>query len=212
MKKIVILISGRGSNMQAIVDAQIPGAQIAAVIANKADASGLVWAAERGIATTVVSHKNYDSRESFDAALAACIDGYAPDLVVLAGFMRILTADFVNHYSGRLLNIHPSLLPAFTGLHTHERALSEGVKVHGCTVHFVTADLDHGPIIIQATVPVLDTDTEEQLSARVLAQEHRVYPQAVRWFVEDRLVLNQGRVVINHVKFSEAVTHPSVEA
>lgn len=212
MKKIVILISGRGSNMQAIVDAQIPGAQIAAVIANKADASGLVWAAARGIATAVVSHKNYDSRESFDAALAACIDGYAPDLVVLAGFMRILTADFVNHYSGRLLNIHPSLLPAFTGLHTHERALSEGVKVHGCTVHFVTADLDHGPIIIQATVPVLDTDTEEQLSARVLAQEHRVYPQAVRWFVEDRLVLNQGRVVINHVKFSEAVTHPSVEA
>lgn len=212
MKKIVILISGRGSNMQAIVDAQIPGAQIAAVIANKADASGLAWAAERGIATTVVSHKNYDSRESFDAALAACIDGYAPDLVVLAGFMRILTADFVNHYSGRLLNIHPSLLPAFTGLHTHERALNEGVKVHGCTVHFVTADLDHGPIIIQATVPVLDTDTEEQLSARVLAQEHRVYPQAVRWFVEDRLVLNQGRVVINHVKFSEAVTHPSVEA
>lgn len=212
MKKIVILISGRGSNMQAIVDAQIPGAQIAAVIANKADASGLAWAAERGIATAVVSHKNYDSRESFDAALAACIDGYAPDLVVLAGFMRILTADFVNHYSGRLLNIHPSLLPAFTGLHTHERALSEGVKVHGCTVHFVTADLDHGPIIIQATVPVLDTDTEEQLSARVLAQEHRVYPQAVRWFVEDRLVLNQGRVVINHVKFSEAVTHPSVEA
>lgn len=212
MKKIVILISGRGSNMQAIVDAQIPGAQIAAVIANKADASGLVWAAERGIATAVVSHKNYDSRESFDAALAACIDGYAPDLVVLAGFMRILTADFVNHYSGRLLNIHPSLLPAFTGLHTHERALNEGVKVHGCTVHFVTADLDHGPIIIQATVPVLDTDTEEQLSARVLAQEHRVYPQAVRWFVEDRLVLNQGRVVINHVKFSEAVTHPSVEA
>lgn len=212
MKKIVILISGRGSNMQAIVDAQISGAQIAAVIANKADASGLVWAAERGIATAVISHKNYDSRESFDAALAACIDGYAPDLVVLAGFMRILTADFVNHYSGRLLNIHPSLLPAFTGLHTHERALSEGVKVHGCTVHFVTADLDHGPIIIQATVPVLDTDTEEQLSARVLAQEHRVYPQAVRWFVEDRLVLNQGRVVINHVKFSEAVTHPSVEA
>lgn len=212
MKKIVILISGRGSNMQAIVDAQIPGAQIAAVIANKADASGLVWAAERGIATAVVSHKNYDSRESFDAALAACIDDYAPDLVVLAGFMRILTADFVNHYSGRLLNIHPSLLPAFTGLHTHERALNEGVKVHGCTVHFVTADLDHGPIIIQATVPVLDTDTEEQLSARVLAQEHRVYPQAVRWFVEDRLVLNQGRVVINHVKFSEAVTHPSVEA
>lgn len=212
MKKIVILISGRGSNMQAIVDAQIPGAQIAAVIANKADASGLVWAAARGIATAVVSHKNYDSRESFDAALAACIDGYAPDLVVLAGFMRILTADFVNHYSGRLLNIHPSLLPAFTGLHTHERALNEGVKVHGCTVHFVTADLDHGPIIIQATVPVLDTDTEEQLSARVLAQEHRVYPQAVRWFVEDRLVLNQGRVVINHVKFSEAVTHPSVEA
>lgn len=212
MKKIVILISGRGSNMQAIVDAQIPGAQIAAVIANKADASGLVWAAARGIATAVVSHKNYDSRESFDAALAACIDGYAPDLVVLAGFMRILTADFVNHYSGRLLNIHPSLLPAFTGLHTHERALSEGVKVHGCTVHFVTADLDHGPIIIQATVPVLDTDTEEQLSARVLAQEHRVYPQAVRWFVEDRLVLNQGRVVINHVKFSEAATHPSVEA
>ncbi|KAF0814628.1 Phosphoribosylglycinamide formyltransferase [Andreprevotia sp. IGB-42] len=194
MKNIVILISGRGSNMQAIVDADIAGAKIAAVIANRADAGGLVWAAERGIDTAVLDHKGFAGREAFDAALAELIDGYRPDLVVLAGFMRILTAGFVNHYANRLINIHPSLLPSFTGLHTHERAINEGVKFAGCTVHFVTAELDHGPIIAQAVVPVLDDDTPDTLAARVLKEEHRLYPQAVADFAADRLVLEAGRV------------------
>lgn len=212
MKKIVILISGRGSNMQAIVEAQIPGAEVVAVIANKPDAAGIAWAEAQGIDTLVVTHKNYDSREAFDQALASFIDGYEADLVVLAGFMRILTAEFVHHFAGRLINIHPSLLPSFTGLHTHERALSEGVKVHGCTVHFVTADLDHGPIIIQATVPVLENDTADSLSARVLQQEHRIYPQAVRWLLDGRVQLRDGRVFINQAQFSEGTTFPLVEA
>ena len=212
MKKIVILISGRGSNMQAIVEAQIPGAEVVAVIANKPEAAGIAWAEAQGIATLVVTHKNYDSREAFDQALASFIDGYEADLVVLAGFMRILTAEFVNHFAGRLINIHPSLLPAFTGLHTHERALSEGVKVHGCTVHFVTADLDHGPIIIQAVVPVLENDTVETLSARTLQQEHRIYPQAVCWLLDGRAQLREGRVFINQAQFSEGATFPLVEA
>ncbi|SMC26902.1 phosphoribosylglycinamide formyltransferase-1 [Andreprevotia lacus DSM 23236] len=194
MKNIVILISGRGSNMQAIVDAQVPGGRIAAVIANRADAGGLAWAAERGIATAVLDHKQFAGREAFDAALVALIDGYAPDLVVLAGFMRILTAGFVNHYANRLINIHPSLLPSFTGLHTHERALAEGVKFAGCTVHFVTAELDHGPIIAQAAVPVLDDDTPDALAARVLKEEHRLYPQAVADFVAGRLLIDGNRV------------------
>ncbi|WP_148717185.1 phosphoribosylglycinamide formyltransferase [Chitinolyticbacter meiyuanensis] len=194
MKNIVILISGRGSNMQAIVDAAIPEARIAAVIANRADAAGLAWAAERGIATAVLDHKQFDGREAFDAALTELIDGYAPDLVVLAGFMRILTAGFVARYENRLINIHPSLLPAFTGLHTHERAIAEGVKFAGCTVHFVTAELDHGPIIAQAAVPVLDDDTPEQLAARVLKEEHRLYPLAVRLFAQQRLHIEHGRV------------------
>ncbi|GAA5784098.1 phosphoribosylglycinamide formyltransferase [Chitiniphilus shinanonensis] len=194
MKNIVILISGRGSNMQAIVEAAIPEARIAAVIANRADAGGLAWAAERGIATAVLDHKAFDGREAFDAALAQLIDGYAPDLVVLAGFMRILTPGFVNHYAGRLVNIHPSLLPAFTGLHTHERALAEGVKFAGCTVHFVTAELDHGPIIAQAVVPVLEDDSADTLAARVLKEEHRLYPEAVRLFAQGRLSIDQGRV------------------
>ena len=212
MKNIVILISGRGSNMQAIVDAAIPGARIAAVIANKADASGLAWAAERGIATAVVPHREHATREDFDRALAACIDGYAPDLVVLAGFMRILGAEFVSHYAGRLLNIHPSLLPSFPGLHTHERALDEGVKVHGCTVHFVTADLDHGPIIVQAAVPVADDDTADTLAARVLQQEHQVYPAAVRWFVEERLGIEQGRVRLADARRHGALRSPALDA
>jgi phosphoribosylglycinamide formyltransferase-1 len=193
MKKVVVLISGRGSNMEALLKAKLP-VEFAAVISNRADAQGLATAAAAGVPTAVVDHKAYAGREVFDAALAATIDGYAPDLVVLAGFMRILTADFVRHYEGRLLNIHPSLLPSFPGLHTHQRALDEGVKVHGCTVHFVTADLDHGPVVIQAAVPVADGDDEASLSARVLAEEHRVYAQAVRWFAEDRLSLAQGRV------------------
>jgi phosphoribosylglycinamide formyltransferase-1 len=197
MKNIVILISGRGSNMQAVVRAaqaeQWP-ARIAAIISNRADALGLSFAAEHGIPTLVVSNKDFPNREAFDAALKAAIDRFAPDLVILAGFMRILTAPFVAHYEARLLNIHPSLLPSFPGLATHRQALTTGVKVHGATVHFVTADLDLGPIVAQAAVPVLEGDTEEALAARVLAQEHIIYPRAIRWFVEGRLSLDKGLV------------------
>ena len=197
MKNIVILISGRGSNMEALIAARDAGTlpvHIAAVISNRPDAKGLETAARAGIATHYVDHKAFPSREAFDAALAECIDGFAPDLVVLAGFMRILTEGFVRHYEGRLLNIHPSLLPSFPGLHTHQRAIDEGVRIHGCTVHFVTPALDHGPVVIQAAVPVLDGDDEDALAARVLRQEHRIYPQAVRWFAEDRLSLVEGKV------------------
>jgi len=194
MKNLVILISGRGSNMQAIVDADIPGARIAAVISNRSDAGGLAWAAERGIATAVLDHKQFADRESFDAKLAELIDGYQPDLVVLAGFMRILTQGFTAHYAGRMLNIHPSLLPAFPGLHTHQQAINAGCRIAGCTVHFVTAELDHGPIVAQGAVPVYHDDTEATLAARVLEQEHRLYPQAVAQFVAGRLSLDGLRV------------------
>ncbi len=197
MKSIVVLISGRGSNMEAIVRANIPGARIAAVVSNRPDAQGLAFAASHGITTSVVDHKAFADREAFDAALAETIDAHQPDLVVLAGFMRVLTSGFVRRYEGRLLNIHPSLLPAFPGLHTHQRALDAGVRIHGATVHFVTAELDCGPVLIQAAVPVLATDDEQDLAARVLAQEHRIYPQAVRWFVEGRVDLAaDGRVRI----------------
>lgn len=192
MKSIVILISGRGSNMEAIVRAAIAGARIAAVISNRPTAGGLAFAAANGIATEVVDHTAFADRAAFDAALAEAIDRHTPDLVVLAGFMRVLTADFVRHYEGRLINIHPSLLPSFTGLHTHKRALEAGVRVHGTTVHFVTAELDCGPIIIQAVVPVLDGDDEAALAARVLVQEHRIFPQAVRWIVEGRVSVVDG--------------------
>ena len=186
MKNIVILISGGGSNMAAIVRAaqqeqwsQTLGARIAAVISNKADAAGLVFAAEQGIATAVLNHRAYAGREDFDAALAAQIDAFDPALVVLAGFMRILTPGFVARYAGRLLNIHPSLLPAFPGLHTHQRAIDMGCKFAGCTVHQVTAELDNGPILAQAVVPVFVGDTAAELAARVLSQEHVIYPRAV---------------------------------
>ena len=197
MKNIVILISGRGSNMEALIAARDAGTlpvNIAAVISNRPDAAGLETAEKAGITAHYINHKAFAEREVFDAALAECIDGFAPDLVVLAGFMRILGDGFVRHYAGRLMNIHPSLLPAFPGLHTHRRALDEGVRIHGCSVHFVTPTLDHGPIIIQAAVPVLDSDDEATLAARVLRQEHRIYPQAVRWFVAGRLRLEGGRV------------------
>ena len=194
MKRMVVLISGRGSNMQAMVEAGLP---VAAVISNRADAAGLAYAAGRGIATSVVSHRDYATREAFDAALAQAIDAFSPELVALAGFMRILTEGFVLRYQGRMLNIHPSLLPAFTGLDTHARALAAGVKLHGCTVHFVTAQLDHGPIVMQAAVPVLPQDDEAALAARVLAQEHRIYPQAARWFLEGQLVIEGGVVRVN---------------
>jgi phosphoribosylglycinamide formyltransferase-1 len=197
MQRIVILISGRGSNMEALVAACAAEgwpARVVAVLSNRPDAGGLAYAAARGIPTAVVDHRRFPAREAFDAALAEAIDAHAPDLVVLAGFMRVLGAAFVARYDGRLLNIHPSLLPAFPGLHTHRRALDAGCAVAGATVHFVTAELDHGPIVMQSVVPVLAGDTEQTLAARVLATEHRIYPQSVRWFVEGRLRLVDGRV------------------
>ena len=190
MRNIVILISGSGSNMAAIVRAAEQGrwdqrlnARVAAVVSNRADAQGLVFAQDHGIATQVLDHKTFASREAFDAALMAEIDRYAPDLLVLAGFMRILTPGFVTHYAGRLLNIHPSLLPAFPGLNTHQRAIDAGCRFAGATVHQVTAELDHGAILAQAVVPVLPNDTAESLAARVLSQEHLIYPQAVAEFL-----------------------------
>ena len=186
MKTGVILISGRGSNMRSLVEAGT-GLDIRAVISNRPDAKGLEWARAQGLATRVVDHTTYASREAFDEALAAAIDEHSPDLLLLAGFMRVLTPAFIARYPRRILNIHPSLLPSFPGLHTHRRALDAGVKLHGCTVHVVTPSLDAGPIVIQAAVPVLGNDTEESLAERVLAAEHRIYPQAVRWFLEDRI-------------------------
>jgi phosphoribosylglycinamide formyltransferase 1 len=180
----VVLISGRGSNLRALLDAGLP---VSAVISNRADAEGLAFAAARGVATRVVEHRGHATREAFDAALALEIERFTPRLVALAGFMRILTPGFVARYHARLLNIHPSLLPAFPGLHTHRRVLETGCKVSGATVHLVTPDLDHGPIVMQSVVPVLSGDTEESLAARVLASEHRIYPQAVSWFVRGQL-------------------------
>ena len=192
MKRIVILISGRGSNMEAIVErcsSEGWNATVAAVVSNRPDAKGLAFAQARGLATAVVDHKQHAARELFDAELARVIDGFAPDLVVLAGFMRILGDAFVRRYEGRMLNIHPSLLPAFPGLDTHQRAIEAGCKAAGATVHFVTPALDHGPIVAQAVVPVLPSDDEDALATRVLAREHVMYPRAVRWFVEGRLRL-----------------------
>lgn len=198
MKRIVILISGRGSNMEAIVQAcrgEGWRARIAAVISNRPDAAGLKFASARGVPTAVVDHKAYPSRDRFDAALADEIERHGADLVVLAGFMRILGAGFVERFAGRLLNIHPSLLPSFTGLHTHRRAIEAGCKLAGATVHLVTAELDHGPIVAQAVVPVMPGDTEVTLSARVLAREHVIYPRAVRWFVHEELRVEGLRVI-----------------
>jgi phosphoribosylglycinamide formyltransferase-1 len=195
MKNIVILISGRGSNMEAIVAALAADrwpARIAAVVSNKPEASGLAFAQSHGIPTAVVDHRAYPDREAFDAVLRQTIDGFAPDLVVLAGFMRVLTPAFVAHYAQRMVNVHPSLLPSFPGLKTHQRALEAGVKLHGATIHFVTADLDLGPIVLQGVVPVKAGDDPETLRQRVLAVEHQIYPRAVRWFVEDRLSVAGG--------------------
>ena len=197
MTRIAILISGRGSNMEAIVQAcaeQGWQAQVVAVLANRPGAAGLRFAAAHGIGTAVVDHKAYADREDFDAALAGAIDAFAPDLLLLAGFMRILGRAFVRRYEGRMLNVHPSLLPAFPGLHTHRRALAAGCKAVGATVHFVTPELDHGPIVIQGVVPVRPGDDEVALSARVLATEHMIYPLAVRWFVQGQLRVRDGLV------------------
>ena len=199
MKKLVILISGRGSNMEAIVRAcsreEWP-AQVAAVIASRPDAAGLAFAASHGIATAVVDHRQFPDRESFDTALARQIDVFTPDLVALAGFMRVLTSGFVDRYAGRMLNVHPSLLPSFAGLKTHQQALDAGVRLHGASVHFVTSQLDHGPIVVQSAVPVLNGDDAAALAERVLATEHMIYPRAVRWFVEGRLALDGLRVTL----------------
>lgn len=198
--RVVVLISGRGSNLSAILNAAAAPdypATVVSVIANKADAPGLQLAASAGVVTEVVPSQGITDRAAYDQSLLAVIDRYAPDLVVLAGFMRILTPDFVNHYADRMINIHPSLLPAFTGLHTHQRALDAGVHLHGCTVHFVTAELDHGPMIAQAAIPVLPNDTATSLALRVLNEEHRVYPAAVRWFAEGRLKIVGQRVLLD---------------
>ena len=196
---VVVLISGSGSNLQALIDSVARGenpARIAAVISNRADAYGLQRAKQAGIATELLDHKQFDGREAFDAALIQAIDAHQPDLVVLAGFMRILTPGFVQHYAGRLLNIHPSLLPRHKGLHTHQRALEAGDSEHGCSVHFVTEELDGGPLVVQAVLPVMADDTAESLASRVHQQEHKIYPLAVRWFAEGRLRLGaQGAML-----------------
>lgn len=202
---VVALISGRGSNLQAIIDAAEDGslpAVIRAVISNRPGAVGLGRAARAGISTAVVDHTRYPDRAGFDAALQQAVDRYQPALVVLAGFMRVLTPDFVAHYHGRMLNIHPSLLPRFRGLHTHERALAEGATEHGASVHFVTDDLDGGPVVLQARVPVLAGDTPERLAARVLVQEHRIYPEVIRWVAEGRLRMEGGQVLLDGAPLS----------
>lgn len=199
-KRIVVLISGNGSNLQAIIDACAIGsidAQIASVISNRADAFGLERARRANIATVAIDHRLFDSREAFDTELMRAIDAQQPDLIVLAGFMRILTAEFVTHYRGRLINIHPSLLPKYTGLHTHRRALEAGDTEHGATVHFVTEQLDGGPAIMQARIAIRPDDTEQSIAARLLPQEHAIYPLAVQWFIEGRLQLDDNRVLLD---------------
>jgi len=204
--KIVVLISGRGSNLQSIINAisnkELP-ATIAAVISNKKGAEGLRHAEAAGLPVATVDGQKFDSRESFDNELIRVIDSYDPDLVVLAGFMRILGEKFVRHYSGRLINIHPALLPEFPGLNTHARALSSGATRHGASVHFVTPEVDAGPVIIQRAVPVLDSDTAETLAARVLEQEHQIYPLAIRWIAENRVHIEGDRVRIDGVELAE---------
>lgn len=195
MKTLVILISGRGSNMQALLNADL-NADRMVVISNNPRAEGLQIAQQQGVETCVVDHRDFKDRQGFDEVLAEKIAEFQPKLVALAGFMRILSDNFVRRYQDRLINIHPSLLPAFPGLATHARALYEGVKIHGCTVHFVTPQLDHGPIIIQAAVAVLPEDTEASLANRVLQQEHRIFPQAVRWFMNDQVKVTGGAVQI----------------
>lgn len=199
--RIVVLISGSGSNLQAIIDGCNDGrinGSVVAVISNRPDVKGLERARKHGIEAITLDHRNFDSRETFDAALAQHIDNFEPELVILAGFMRILTPTFTGRYLGRMLNIHPSLLPKYPGLHTHKRALEAGDSEHGVTVHFVTAELDGGPAVLQARVPILDNDTEDTLAARVLEQEHRIYPQAAGWFCEGRLILQGNAALLDN--------------
>ena len=197
---VVVLLSGTDSNLQALIDSTRTGdspARIAAVISNRSDAYGLQRAREAGIATRTLDHKAFEGREAFDSALVELIDAFNPKLVVLAGFMRILSADFVRHYAGRLLNIHPSLLPKYKGMHTHQRALDAGDSEHGCSVHFVTEELDGGPLVVQAVVPVESDDSAQTLAQRVHTQEHRIYPLAVRWFAEGRLILGKQGALLD---------------
>lgn len=212
MKSCVILISGRGSNMQAILRAGVP-MTIAAVLSNEPRAAGLELARAAGIPTQSIDHREFASRDEFDARLSRAIDSHRAELIVLAGFMRILGGVFVHRYSGRIVNIHPSLLPSFPGLHTHRRALQAGVRIHGCTVHYVTPELDHGPIIIQAAVPVLPGDDEDRLAVRVLAEEHRIYPQALTWIAQGKVRLDDGgRVSYPHDRAGNALVAPPVDA
>jgi phosphoribosylglycinamide formyltransferase 1 len=207
--KLVVLISGRGSNLQAILDANLP-VEVAAVLSNRPSAAGLQLAAARGIPAHALAHTEFPDRAEFDQAMMQVIDGYAPDLVVLAGYMRILSDAFVQHYAGRLINIHPSLLPSYPGMDTHARALADGVKIHGCTVHLVTPVLDHGPVIVQAAVAVRNDDTAATLGARVLAAEHAIYPLAIRWFAERRLAFgDDGKVnLLNDEGSEQSVFYP----
>lgn len=208
MKRVAILISGRGSNMQAALEARLP-AEIAVVISNDPSAGGLAIAQMHGVKTQVIDHRAFAARNAFDDALRDALLQHEIDLIVLAGFMRILGDAFVTRFQDRLINVHPSLLPAFAGTQTHRRALAEGVRMHGCTVHFVTPELDHGPIILQAAVPVHADDTESSLAARVLREEHRLLPQAIRWFVEGRLSVYQNRVQISgSCRYPDAITSP----
>ncbi|MDD9154858.1 phosphoribosylglycinamide formyltransferase [Aliivibrio sp. S4TY2] len=200
MKNIVVLVSGSGSNLQAFIDAcgnKIPNARIAAVISNKSDAYGLQRALNTGINAHSLSAKGYENREQYDQALATLIDLHKPDVIILAGFMRILSEDFVLRYQGKMLNIHPSLLPKYTGLHTHQRAIDAGDKEHGTSVHFVTPELDGGPVILQAKVPIFDNDTAEEVASRVQAQEHVIYPMVAKWLVEERLIMQDGKAILD---------------
>jgi phosphoribosylglycinamide formyltransferase-1 len=213
LKRLVILISGRGSNMAALLGAKLP-ADVAAVISNVPGVAGLATAHSHGIPTHVVDHRAYPDRSAFDCALGDEIERHSPDLVVLAGFMRILGDGFIGRFTGRLMNIHPSLLPAFHGLDTHRRVLASGARIHGCTVHLVTPEVDGGPIVVQAAVPVLAGDTEESLAERVLEQEHQIYPMAVRWFCEGRVRLSpDGRVEVAHARAdTRALISPAPDA
>ena len=211
MKTIVVLASGRGSNLQAILDAHLP-LEVAAVLSNDPGAQALGRARTAGVPTAAIDHRDFGERAAFDRRLAAEIDRFAPDLIALAGFMRVLGDAFVARYAGRMVNIHPSLLPAFPGLHTHRRALEAGVRIHGCTVHFVTPTLDMGPIIVQAAVPVLPGDDEASLAARVLDEEHRIYPQALAWLATGRVALQSGRVTFPHERAAQALVAPALEA
>jgi phosphoribosylglycinamide formyltransferase-1 len=213
---VVILISGRGSNLQAIIDKTSSGelpVEIRAVISNRPDATGLRLAGQAGLETRVIDHTDYADRETFDRALQACIDSYRPGLVVLAGFMRILTPGFVHHYQGRMLNIHPSLLPEFPGRNTHQRAIDAGKREHGASVHFVTEDIDGGPVLLQARIPVRESDNAASLAERVLREEHRLFPLAIRWFAQGRIFLDEnGRIRMDEKLLDQPVLLPADEA